>query len=63
MFFTYQNPNPDPDKPVFNTGQLEACDDASEDLFLYIMDGTSNLVTHFSHLGAVQHLCNIKVCY
>ncbi|RXG71217.1 NudC domain-containing protein 1 [Armadillidium vulgare] len=55
------NSNTESEKPAFNPGQLEECDNASEDLILYVIDGTSHKISHSSHLGAVQHLFNVQL--
>lgn len=53
--------NPDPDKPAYNPGQFEACDEASEDLLLLRLDGSTHSLTTIGLLGPTQHLFNCQV--
>lgn len=55
------NPDPDPEKPVYNPGQLEACDEASEDLLLIRLDGSTHCLSNLGQLGPTQHLFNALV--
>ncbi|CAL4065743.1 unnamed protein product, partial [Meganyctiphanes norvegica] len=56
------NANPDADKPAFNPEQLEACDEATDDLLLLRLDGQTHTITHHAQLGATQHLFNGQSC-
>nr|XP_045606302.1 nudC domain-containing protein 1-like isoform X1 [Procambarus clarkii] len=55
------NPSPDLEKSAYNAGQLEACDEASEDLLLVRLDGASHQLSNLGHLGPTQHLFNSQV--
>lgn len=53
--------NPDLDKPAYNPEQLEACDEAQEDLLLLHLDGSTHKTDSLGQLGATQHLFNSQV--
>ncbi|KAG7158887.1 NudC domain-containing protein 1-like, partial [Homarus americanus] len=55
------NPNPDAEKPPYNPGQLEACDEASEDLLMIRLDGSTHNISNLGQLGPTQHLFNSRV--
>ncbi|KAK8752075.1 hypothetical protein OTU49_011938 [Cherax quadricarinatus] len=55
------NPCPNPEKSVYNAGQLEACDEASEDLLLMRLDGSTHELSNLGQLGPVQHLFNCQI--
>ncbi|XP_076060975.1 nudC domain-containing protein 1 isoform X2 [Oratosquilla oratoria] len=52
--------NTDPSQPAYNPGELEACDEASEDLVLFQFDGNKHELALFSNLGGTQHLFNMQ---
>lgn len=56
-----QDDNPDLDKPAYNPEQLEACDEAQEDLLLLHLDGSTHKTDSLGQLGATQHLFNSQV--
>ena len=49
------------DRPAFNPGQLEECDDATEELNIIVFNGDDHSIVQLGQLGSVQALFNMKV--
>ncbi|KAK7085558.1 NudC domain-containing protein 1, partial [Halocaridina rubra] len=52
--------DPELERPAYNPGQFEACDEVSEDLILIRLDGSTHAVSSIGFLGPTQHLFNSR---
>ncbi|KAK3880755.1 hypothetical protein Pcinc_014768 [Petrolisthes cinctipes] len=55
------NPDPSSEAPVYDPGELEACDQAREELTLTHLHGSTHTPIALVHLGPTQHLFNAQI--